>query len=142
MRRVVVDTNVLFGAAHRRDQWHDRASELLCAFDNGDLSRATVVSPVLFETLDSLRVNTSGGTATELLNRLQESRGFDIQHVSEQDLENGRRRLRQFTQLSLTDAVIGAWMERTDTQYLYSFDSDFDVLDGITRLDSPHDPYR
>jgi predicted nucleic acid-binding protein len=32
-------------------------------------------------------------------------------------------------------------MDRADVEYLYSFDDDFDGVDSLTRLDTPHDPY-
>ena len=32
-------------------------------------------------------------------------------------------------------------MEREGIEYLYSFDDDFDALDGVTRLDTADNPF-
>jgi predicted nucleic acid-binding protein len=32
-------------------------------------------------------------------------------------------------------------MERAGIEHLYSFDDDFDVIENITRLDTPHNPF-
>ena len=32
-------------------------------------------------------------------------------------------------------------MERVNIEYLYSFDDDFDVIDSITRLKTPDNPF-
>jgi predicted nucleic acid-binding protein len=32
-------------------------------------------------------------------------------------------------------------MDREGVEYLYSFDDDFDALDGVTRLETPENPF-
>ena len=43
--------------------------------------------------------------------------------------------------LSFGDATIAAYMGREEIERLYSFDDDFDALDGITRLETADDPF-
>jgi hypothetical protein len=141
MQQAVVDANVVYGAAVRKDQHHDEAMELMRAFDHGELPRAVVLSVVLTESMNGLHVDVGADTTEEMLNKIQESGGFEIRHVAEKDVSVGQRRFRLFDELSLTDAIITAWMDRNDVEYLYSFDDDFDVMDSITRLDTPHNPF-
>jgi len=35
-----------------------------------------------------------------------------------------------------------SYMDRKDIEYLYSFDDDFDALSGITRLETPDNPFK
>ncbi|QSG08045.1 PIN domain containing protein [Halapricum desulfuricans] len=46
-----------------------------------------------------------------------------------------------YDKVSFGDATIAAYMERKGIEYLYSFDDDFDTIDGITRLETPDDPF-
>ena len=40
------------------------------------------------------------------------------------------------------DAATAAYMQRTDTEYLYSFDSDdFGSFEWVTRLDTANNPF-
>jgi predicted nucleic acid-binding protein len=142
MQLATVDTNVLVGGRVREDQYHEEALELLRGFDHRDLPRAVVLSSVLEESLNLIGRNVTPEGAVETLDLLDEAAGFEIRHVTEQDLSGGRRRFRVYDELSLTDAIITAWMDRNDVEYLYSFDDDFDAVEEVTRLDSPHDPYR
>jgi len=43
--------------------------------------------------------------------------------------------------LSFGDATIAAYMQREGIEYLYSFDDDFDTLDGIMRLETTDNPF-
>lgn len=141
MRLAVIDSNVLIGARVSDDQYHDRARELLRAFDHREIPKGVVVSSVLEETLNLIQVGTSVENAVKTLDGIQESSGLETRHVTKNDIAGGRRRFRLYDELSLTDSIIVAWMERNEIEYLYSFDDDFDAVDGVTRLDTAHDPY-
>lgn len=39
------------------------------------------------------------------------------------------------------DAILVAYMRRTGSEYVYSFDDDSDAIDGITRLNTADNPY-
>ena len=48
---------------------------------------------------------------------------------------------RRYGEISFVDSTIAAYMEREGIEYLYSFDDDFDALDGVTRLDTADNPF-
>jgi predicted nucleic acid-binding protein len=54
MPRALVDTTVLFAAAHRRDSAHEDALPILQGIDTGALPEAVVLEYVLAETLNGL----------------------------------------------------------------------------------------
>jgi predicted nucleic acid-binding protein len=141
MARVVVDANVLIAARLTRDEDHDRGKALTDGFDDGSLPASYVLSDVLEEVMNYLQARSGHETAVETLDAIVESRGFEVLFTPKRDLSGGRSLFRKYDQLSLTDAVIVAAMERLDIEYLYSFDDGFDGVEGVTRLTTPDDPF-
>jgi predicted nucleic acid-binding protein len=141
MARVVVDANVLIAARLSRDQNHDRGAAIAGAFDQGELPTAYLPSDVLEEVINYLQARSRPAVATETLDALVESSGFELVYTPKADFDTGRSLFRRYEPLSLTDAIITATMQRTDTDYLYSFDDGFDTVSGITRLTTPENPF-
>ncbi|WP_424016853.1 type II toxin-antitoxin system VapC family toxin [Halorientalis pallida] len=141
MARVVVDANVLIAARLSRDQNHDRGSRITRAFDQGSLPTALVLSDVLEEVCNYLQERGTHDVATATLDALVESSGFELVYTPKSDFGAGRSLFRKYDSLSLTDAVVAASMHRQDLEYLYSFDDDFDAVEGLTRLTTPDDPF-
>lgn len=141
MSRVVIDTNVLVAARLSRDHYHDRGRSLTTAFDHGELPRAYVLSAVLEEVLNYLTARASHSVAVETLDAIVESNGFEVVYAPKSDFDAGRSLFRTYDELSLTDAIIVAFLRRTDLEYLYSFDDDFDAVDDLVRLTTPENPF-
>ncbi|MEZ3115566.1 type II toxin-antitoxin system VapC family toxin [Halobaculum sp. MBLA0147] len=138
--RAAVDANVLIAARLERDQHHERATVLTRAIDRAELPRTAVPGGVLEETLNYVHSRGSHPAAVATLDGLADSVGFEITATDSADLDRGRSVFRRYDALSLTDAVIVAWMRRVGVEYLYSFDDDFDAVDGVVRLETPHWP--
>lgn len=102
--------------------------------------RGRITSDALEEIVNY--VNERGGhdSAVATLDELQESGGFEIVYTTKSDFDAGRSLFRRYEGLSLTDGVLTAYMQRTGIGYVYSFDTDFDAVDGITRLDTAVNP--
>lgn len=141
MARVVVDANVLIAARLARDQDHDRAVAVSRALDSGDLPKAFVPSSVVEECMNYLQARATHETAVETLDAIIESSGFEIVHTPKHDFDAGRSLFRKYAPLSLTDAIIVAFMQRNDLEYLYSFDDGFDAVDGLSRLTTTDNPF-
>ena len=141
MAAVVVDANVLIAARLSRDQNHERGAAIARAIDRGRLPTASVPSDVLEELLNYLQARAGHEVATETLDAIVESSGFSIRQTSKADFDAGRSLFRRHEQLSLTDAVIVAVMQREEIEYLYSFDDGFDSVPEVTRLTTPDDPF-
>jgi hypothetical protein len=137
---VLVDSNVVIAARFSRDQNHDPGRRITDAFDLGDLPTGRITSDALEEIVNY--VNERGGhdSAVATLDKLQESGGFEIVYTTKSDFDAGRSLFRRYEGLSLTDGVLTAYMQRTGIEYVYSFDTDFDAVDGITRLDTAVNP--
>lgn len=141
MPAVVVDSNVIYAARMERDQWHDQAATIVRAMDVGELPRGLVTNYALPEILNPLEKRAGHEAAVETLSFLTRSRGFRIRHLTETDFDRGRGLYRQTPGVELPDTVTVAFIRRTDSEYIYSFDDDFDRVEGITRLTTADDPF-
>jgi len=141
MPDAVVDSNVLFAFRSRHDQWHDPATAIVRGMDRGALPRGLVTNYTLPEVLNPIAKAATHDRAVETLDFLTESGGFELRHLAAADLRRGRALFRREEGIEITDAIIVAFMRRTDTGFVYSFDDDFDRFDGVTRLDSAVDPF-
>lgn len=141
MAVAVVDSNVLIGAASRRDQDHDRALEILTGIDAGNLPRARLTNYVLAEAMGYIHERHRHDIAVELLDRLRSGSAFEFVHTPKADFMRADELFHEYSNLSFVDATIGAYLEREALEYLYSFDDDFDALDHITRLATAHNPF-
>ncbi|WP_324760126.1 type II toxin-antitoxin system VapC family toxin [Haloarcula montana] len=137
----VVDTGVLIGMADADDQHHEIAMELVREMDHGDLPTGRVTNYVVLETLNWIHERKHHRTAVETYERLNRSAGFEIVHAAQKDFVGAIARFRTYDGLSCGDATIAAYMQREGIEYLYSFDDDFDRVEGITRLETPDNPF-
>lgn len=141
MAEVVVDSNVIFGFRMQRDQWHDRALDIVHAMDNNDLPQGQITNYALPEILNPIQRRAGDDHAIKTLEFLETSRGFRIRPLSREDLARGRTLFKGNSGVELPDAVTVAYMRRTGIEYIYSFDDDFDRFEGVRRLTTAVDPF-
>jgi predicted nucleic acid-binding protein len=141
MPAVLLDTNVLFAAASARDTHHDTAREIISGIDRGQLPGAVIIDYVLAETVTLCTERLGADVGTQLLDRFTEGLHFEICQISKKDFETTRIIYRQYEQLSFVDASLAAYARRTGIEFLYSFDDDFDAVDGLTRLPAAVNPF-
>ncbi|MFB6150827.1 MAG: PIN domain-containing protein, partial [Haloarculaceae archaeon] len=79
--------------------------------------------------------------AVDLRQRLAASAGFELVRAAGKDFHRAVEVFETREELAFGDATIVAYMERTGVEYLYSFDDDFDAVDGITRLTTAQNPF-
>jgi predicted nucleic acid-binding protein len=142
MSAALLDTNVLFASASARDEYHEQSREIIREIDHGSLPAAVVTNYVVAETLNLTGEKLSPKAASGMLDRLVEGAHFEVEHTPKADFNAAQAIFRRYDGLSFVDATIAAYMDREDIDYLYSFDDDFDALNGVTRLDTAENPYR
>ncbi|MEY7851379.1 type II toxin-antitoxin system VapC family toxin [Natrarchaeobius sp. A-rgal3] len=138
---VLVDTAVLVGMADTDDRHHDVAMEIVRGMDHGDLPVGRVTDYVVLETLNWIHNRSRHKKARETYARLNESAGFEIHHTAQKDFTRALELFETYDGLSFGDASIAAYMEREGVEYVYSFDDDFDAVEGISRLETPDNPF-
>lgn len=141
MAVAVVDTNVLLDYRDETSPRNDRAQAIVHGIDQGKLPTGHVTNYVVLETMNWLYTRQRHDLAVDTYERLHTSAGFEIHHTPKKDFLGAIDLFRERPGLSFGDATITAYMRRTDVSYLYSFDSDFDGIDGITRLQTAVNPY-
>jgi len=141
MAVALLDTNVLFASASARDEYHDRAREIVRGIDHGELPDVLITNYVVAETLNLSREKLGAGPANQMLDRLIEGAHFEIVHAPKADFNAAQALFRRYNELSFVDATLVAYLEREDIEYLYSFDDDFDAINGLTRLDTSDNPF-
>lgn len=141
MPAVLLDTNVLFATASARDTHHDAAREIISGIDRGQLPEAVIVDYVLAETVNLCTERLGTDVGTQLLDRFTEGLHFEICRISKTDFATTQTIYRQYEQLSFVDASLAGYARRTGIEFLYSFDDDFDAVDGLTRLPAAVNPF-
>ncbi|MFB6236593.1 MAG: type II toxin-antitoxin system VapC family toxin [Halopenitus sp.] len=141
MAVALLDTNVLFASASARDEYHDRAREIVRGIDHGELPETIVTNYVIAETLNLTGEKLGADAATQLLDRLIAGAHFEITHAPKADYNAAQALFRRYGELSFVDSTIAAYMDRENVEYLYSFDDDFDTVEGVTRLETANNPF-
>jgi len=141
MAVAVVDSNILIDYKDTSpDTRHERAESIVYAIDGGDLPTARITNYVLLESLNWIHERQRHDIAVDLKKRLTDSAGFELVHCAQKDFPNAVELFETYESLSFGDATIAAYMQRTGIECLYSFDDDFDEIEGITRLETPDNP--
>lgn len=135
------DTTVLYAAGNRNAQRHQRGLKIIQAADRGELPIFRIPDAVLIETMNGLTRDVEHETAVTVLERLQVGSQFDLVRDPQAVWETGIELFTQIERLALVDALIVAGARHAGVEYLYSFDDDFDGLDGITRLNTAVNPF-
>lgn len=141
MAVAVVDSGVLIGTADRDDEHHDVAIEIVRQMDHGHLPAGRVTNYAVLETLNWIHTRKRHEKAVEMRRRLSESAGFELVHSAQKDFHRAVELFERHERLEFGDATIAAYMEREGIEYLYSFDDDFDEIEGISRLATPDNPF-
>jgi predicted nucleic acid-binding protein len=107
----------------------------------GDLPTGRVTNYVLLESLNWIHERQRHDIAVDLRERLAESAGFELVHAAQKDFHRATELFEAHEGLSFGDATIAAYMAREGIEYLYSFDDDFDAVEGVTRLGTAENPF-
>ena len=134
--RAVVDTSVILSRKADDDPHHETAREIMGGIDGGALPTGELTEIILTEVLNWIHRRAGPRDATDMLDRLVEGAHFDLVHSPKQVFGGAMGLVRQHETLSFGDATIVGQMKHRDLEHLYSFDDDFDSVDGITRLNA------
>jgi len=142
MATTVIDSNVLIDYKDTSDDVrHERAEDIVYAIDSGELPTSRITNYVLLESLNWIHERQRHDIAVDLHDRLSDSAGFESVHSAQKDYHRAVELFETCEDLSFGDATIVAYMEREGIEYLYSFDDDFDAIDGISRLETAENPF-
>lgn len=136
MRSVLVDSVVIIGAFYRNDHWNVKATPIIRHIDDGK-SPAIITDFILAEVINFLHQKAGHLAAIETLEALESSENITVVRITDSQFSAGKAMFIKYPRLSLVDAMTVACMKDLGITEIYSFDSDFDGIAGITRLDQP-----
>lgn len=139
--RALVDTTILYAAANQRERHHRAGLAIVQAADHGRIPQLVVPDVVLLETMNGVHRDLGPGKAHDLLARLEEGAAFQLTREPDIVWRTGLEIFRNHPPLSLGDAVQVAAARHHEIPYVYSFDAGFDLVEALTRLATPTDPY-
>ena len=122
------DTGVIIALFSKGDEHHPASKALLSSE-----KRILVTEAVLFEAVGYLFRKYGSKKATEALDVLLHSE-VQIISTSIEHLERAGGVMRKYPLLSLCDALSVAVLADADVREIVSFDADFDLVPGITRI--------
>jgi predicted nucleic acid-binding protein len=140
MPRALLDATVVIAFADADDADHETGTAIVRGVDEGALPTGVVTNDALLEVLNFVHERRGQSMATDLLDRLVEGAHFRLPYNPKENYGVGRSLFRRYDGLNFGDAMQVAYMRREGIDYVYSFDDDFDAVDGITRLDAPENP--
>lgn len=137
----LVDTTVLYAAANRSAQRHETATAIVRGVDHGALPQVVVPDPMLIETMNGVARDVGHGTAVDFLDRLRLGSQFELRREPTAVWRTGIELFETIDRLSLADGLLVAAARHHGIEHCYSFDDDFDGIDGIVRLSTATDPF-
>jgi predicted nucleic acid-binding protein len=132
----VIDSVVLIGAFYRNDQWHLKSAPIIRSLESGS-SHAYITDFILAEVANFLHQKAGHHAAVETLDALESAENISIIRLTDDQFVAGRACFEKYNRLSFVDALTVAYMQEVGLIHIYSFDSDFDGINGIIRLDQP-----
>lgn len=141
MARALVDATVTVAFVDTDDEDHERGDRIVSEIDHGTLVTGVIAHEALVETLNYVNERSGHAKAARLLDVLEQSAHYRLPYGPKANVGRGRGIFRQYPELSLGDAMQVALMRNENIEYIYSFDDDFDQVDGVTRLNAPTNPF-
>ena len=141
MTRALLDATVVIAAVDEEDEDHQVGLTILQGIDHGELPKGILVSDALQETLNYVHERKGHQAAVDVLDRFVRGAHFEIPYNPKKNYGEARSLFRTDGRLNFGDAMQAAYMQSADVQYIYSFDDDYDSVDGIERLNAAVNPF-
>ena len=129
-----IDTTVLISAAFPRERHHEEGRAVVMAIEDGVVGRPVFTDYILDELVTFIRRRKGPEESNEALDVMLYSPSLSFVKVEDRHFEAGLQLFRTYERLSLTDAVSVAVMRDRGIGFIFSFDSGFDGIPGITRI--------
>jgi len=127
--KIFIDTSYIVGLLSIKDQWHEKAMELIPKIDKKELITCMSVMNETITLINKKIGVEASKTAHQII--------LDNFTIITEDMElynDSMKILIKYHKLSLTDSIIINLMKRNNIYEVVSFDEDFDRVDGIMRI--------
>ena len=134
----ILDTTILIATTFPKEKHHKESKEIITSVEKGTLGKPVITDYILDEVVTFVRKRKSVAASIETLDAILSSPRLRLVKVDNRIFEAGIQLFRTYERLSFTDAVSVATMRDLGIKIIYSFDSGFDGIPGITRLTAVH----
>ncbi len=131
----VVDSGVWIGAFNPRDRYHERAKPIVEAVSGGELGRALISDHIFGEVTTYLRRKVGPERSAGVGEAMLDSPHLETVFVDEDVFNAAHHIFRRYRQLSFADAVSVVIIRESKSPGIFSFDSGFDAVRDVRRLD-------
>ncbi|MBI2106055.1 type II toxin-antitoxin system VapC family toxin [Candidatus Woesearchaeota archaeon] len=135
-KEAIIDSPVWIGAFSDKDQYRETSKSLFKFFSEGSIGKAYITDYVAIETINYLLRKEKFDTALLVFELFLKSSKIEIIYVDELMMHEIKPLFEKYRNLSLTDCSIIALMKEKNIKTLFSFDSGFDKIEGITRKEN------
>lgn len=125
---ILIYSSFIIAIINNKDQWNERAITLY-----SNIIKENKIMPLLMmsESITSINSRLGVKNTIELYKTLEKE--FNIYYPTKKDIAKSMEILSKYNNLSLADSLAVHIMKKEDITDIYSFDSDFDKVDGIIR---------
>ncbi|MDL2246046.1 PIN domain-containing protein [Methanobrevibacter sp. OttesenSCG-928-K11] len=125
---ILIDSSFIIAIINNKDQWNERAITLY-----SNIIKEKKIMPLLMmsESITSINSRLGVKNTIELYKTLEKE--FNIYYPTKNDITKSMEILSKYNNLSLADSLAIYIMKKENITDIYSFDSDFDKVDGIIR---------
>ena len=128
---ILVDSNFFIALINDKDKYHERAKEL----SNNIMKEKSKIIPLLMvsEAIASIGKRKNGEIANKLYDVIVDN--FEVFYCEEKDIKKSMNLVLKYGgNLSLADCLAIHIMKEKEITNIFSFDTDFDKVNGIVRI--------
>ena len=128
---ILIDSNFFIALMNDKDKYHERAKEL----SKDVMEEKNKIIPLLMvsEAIASIGKRKDGKIANKLYNVLVDN--FEVCYCEEKDIKESMKLVLKYGgNLSLADCLAIYTMKEKKITNIFSFDTDFDKVNGIVRI--------
>ena len=133
----IVDSGVWIAAFNKKDVHHETAKKIITAIINGHIKNAMISDYIFNEVVTYIRKKINIIASNQAANALLDSEHVMITNIDESSFMAAFHVFQGYEALSFTDASTVVLMKNLKVKTLFSFDSGFDGINDVQRLDQP-----
>ena len=132
----LIDSGVWIAAFNKKDAHHVQGKAIISAITEGKLADVLISDYIFNEVVTYTRRKLGSDVSLKIANALVDSSHIKIIMIGESDFIASLHIFQKYDALSFTDANIVVIMKNLKIKHLISFDSGFNSVKDLLRLDS------
>lgn len=129
-----VDSGVWIGAFNPKDKHHEEAEPIVTAVTEGEIGKVLITDHIFGEVVTYVRKKMSPVRSSDVAEAMLNSKHVEIAYVDEDTFNGSYHVFQKYGQLSFADATAVVVMRNRGLSKIFSFDSDFDSVQSVTRF--------